>query len=288
MCTCGTRAHTHTHTETETLAKRDRGTNKKAEESCFSSPHTLRDKNEKDRYRHGGGTALTPTSDFKKKAIISLVYLCCTPVRVLAVLLAVGPTARLNHFVWRGLAHSSVRARSHFRRWNPLCGTMSFLLKNDGRVRQMVLRNYSVINLNKKHVKQWQRTCLFVYRKTLVLVFQRIPKKRNKVYCYRRNNFLKSVALFSKEPSNPQSRQKNIRFPFIKTFQRWSCTQRGKHNTNENAASGFILWQTSIWRKSQIANKMSTFCSGQKRKSCFLVWFLRLWHTFENLMESLK
>lgn len=109
--------HTHTHTEIETLAKRDRGTNKKAEESCFSSPHTLGDKNEKDRYRHGGGTALTPTSDLKKKkAIISLVYLCCTPVRVLAVLLAVGPTARLNHFVWRGLAHSSVRARSHFRR----------------------------------------------------------------------------------------------------------------------------------------------------------------------------
>lgn len=62
------RAHTHTHTEIETLAKRDRGTNKKAEESCFSfPPHTLGDKNEKDRYRHGGGTALTPTSDFKKK-----------------------------------------------------------------------------------------------------------------------------------------------------------------------------------------------------------------------------
>lgn len=32
------RAHTHTHTEIETLAKRDRGTNKKAEESCFSPP----------------------------------------------------------------------------------------------------------------------------------------------------------------------------------------------------------------------------------------------------------
>lgn len=114
MCTCGTRAHTHI--EAETLAKRDRGTNKKAEESCFSSSYTLGDKDEKDRYRHRGGTALTSTGDFKKKKIISLVYLYCTPVRVLAVLLAVGPAARLNHFVWRGLAHSSVRAGSHFRR----------------------------------------------------------------------------------------------------------------------------------------------------------------------------
>lgn len=110
---CAPVARKHTHPET--VAKRDRGTNKKAEDSCFSSPHTLGDRDEKDRYCHRGEWHRLPLVSLKQKVIISLVYLYRTPVRVLVVLLAVGPRARLNHFVWRGSVHSFVRAWGHFR-----------------------------------------------------------------------------------------------------------------------------------------------------------------------------
>lgn len=74
---------------------------------------------------------------------------------------------------------------------------------------------------------------------------------------------------------------------FVKTFQSYSGTQREKHNTNENAASGFISRQTSVWQRSHIAVEISTFCCSQK-KVVFVVWFLRFWLASGNLMESLK
>lgn len=62
-----------THTHPETVATRDRGANKKAEDSCFFSTHTLGDKDEKDRYRHRGEMAHTSTGALKKSHHLSCV-----------------------------------------------------------------------------------------------------------------------------------------------------------------------------------------------------------------------